>query len=138
MPCGVSGARTKRWRIALWRLVLVALCFASFELRTSLAVQRTLVDITDYIESEDLEQTGDCVKGCVRQVANAEARAWGEVDCELRVENLLDHTKDDVAGGALNVVHSCADADGNLIYQVGAESERGLGVPCINANYVRV
>lgn len=35
-----------------------------------------------------------------------------------RVQNLLDFTEDDVKGGSLNVVHSCSDEEGELMYQV--------------------
>lgn len=83
--------------------------------------------------SRDLGLTGDfvaaggsCEGGCVRTVVDAVAISLGEVDCDpplggLRVENLLDHTKEDVMGGALNVVHYCSDAEGELVYQARRE-----------------
>ena len=114
---GAAAAPARRtccWRTAKIATVMLAMC----EWRSSQAAQRTLMDITDHVEAEDLELSGNCGGGCVRQVVDAVAPALGEIDCELRVENLLDHTDQDVAGGSLNVVHSCSDADGNLLYQV--------------------
>ena len=118
-----AARRTCYWRTAKLATVMLAMC----ELRSCQAAQRTLLDITDYVEAEDLEQGGNCGDGCVRQVVDAVAPALGEIDCELRVENLLDHTDQDVAGGTLNVVHSCADADGNLMYQVRRVREERRG-----------
>lgn len=82
------------------------------------AAQRELIDVSDYVNIEDIEPAGACTSGCVRTVVEAVARVKGEIECDLRVQNLLDHTKDDVRGGALNVVHSCSDSEGNLAYQV--------------------
>lgn len=101
---------------------MLAMC----EWRSCQAAQRTLLDVTDHVEAEDVEQSGNCVGGCVRQVVDAVAPALGQIDCELRVENFLDHTDQDVAGGSLNVVHSCTDADGNLLYQVRRVREREI------------
>lgn len=119
---GAAGAPVRRtcWRTAKIATVMLAMC----EWRSCQAAQRTLLDITDHVEAEDVEQSGNCVGGCVRQVVDAVAPALGEIDCELRVQNLLDHTDQDVAGGNLNVVHSCTDADGNLLYQVRRVRER--------------
>lgn len=116
-----AARRTCCWRIAVKiATVMLAMC----KWRSCEAAQRTLMDITDHVEAEDLELSGNCGGGCVRQVVDAVAPALGEIDCELRVENLLDHTDQDVAGGSLNVVHSCSDADGNLLYQVRLVRER--------------
>lgn len=103
-------------------------CLTLLQIRSCWAGSRTyLLDVSDDIEVRDLELGGECENGCVRRVASAVARATGEIDCDLRVQNLLDHTKEDVAGGALNVVHSCSDAEENLMYQVG-EGEGREGV----------
>lgn len=103
-------------------------CLTLLQIQSCRAGSRTyLLDVSDDIEVRDLELGGECENGCVRRVASAVARATGEIDCDLRVQNLLDHTKEDVAGGALNVVHSCTDAEGKLMYQVG-EGEGGDGV----------
>lgn len=110
---GLEGS-ARRWRAARAITVLLAMC----ETRSCFAAQRILMDVTDVVTTEDLEQSGNCGSGCVRKVVDAVAPALGEIDCELRVENLLDHTDQDVAGGSLNVVHSCSDAEGNALYQV--------------------
>lgn len=87
------------------------------------AAIRTLFDTSDTISSQNLQSGGGCENGCVRRVVDAVARAYGDIKCELRVQNLLDHIQEDVTGGALNVVHSCLDADGNPRYQVGGVYE---------------
>eukprot|EP00903_Cladosiphon_okamuranus_P014756 g13673.t1 len=84
-------------------------------------ILRDLGLTADSVESEHIAQGGSCADGCVRTVVDAVAISLGEVDCDpesgLRVENLLDHTDEDVMGGALNVVHYCSDAEGELMYQ---------------------
>lgn len=123
MALGIPGPRISgRQLLSCRRIVQAATLAVVLASRNCLAVQRALADTTDFVESDDLEPGGSCENGCVRQVVDAVARASGQVDCELRVQNLLDHTRDDAVGGALNVVHSCTDADGNLRYQV---SEKG-------------
>lgn len=87
-----------------------------------LGVLRDLGLTADYVDSEHVAQGGSCETGCVRTVVDAVAISLGEVDCDLelgglRVENLLDHTDEDVKGGALTVVHYCSNADGDLLYQ---------------------
>lgn len=85
-----------------------------------LGTLRVLGDLNDTIGSDDLEPGAVCENGCVREVVNGVAVSLGEVDCELLVQNLLDHTNEDVSSGALNVVHSCTNADGDLLYEVCA------------------
>lgn len=79
---------------------------------------RHLGDASDSVSSQDLEAGGDCPNGCVRTVVNAQASVVGEIDCDLRVQNLLDHIDEDVVGGAMNVVHSCTNDAGDLLYEV--------------------
>lgn len=126
------GWRASRWH---WNALFLA-CLAVFQIQHCRAGSPVyLLDVTDDVEVRDLELGGQCESGCVRRVASAVARSAGEVDCDLRVQNLLDHTEEDVAGGALNVVHSCTDAEGNLMYQVGQREKgrRGDGKRVENA-----
>lgn len=104
-------------------MLTVATLLVSFirQLRTCSAALRELVDVTDDIQDLDWEVGGQCADGCVRQLVDAVASVSGEIDCDLRVQNLLDHTKEDVVGGMLNVVHSCMDSSGNAVYQVGVD-----------------
>lgn len=95
--------------------LLVVLCSTP---PACLGALRDLGCVTDTIESDDLGQGAVCENGCVREVTSGVAVSVGEVDCELLVQNLLDHTDGDVSGGALNVVHSCTNADGDLLYEV--------------------
>lgn len=87
-----------------------------------LGVLRDLGLTADAVDSDHVSPGGSCESGCVRTVVDAVAISLGEVDCGelggLRVENLLDHTDEDVMGGALNVVHYCSNAEGELMYQV--------------------
>lgn len=86
-----------------------------------LGILRDLGLTADAVGSEHVAQGGSCANGCVRTVVDAVAISLGEVDCDLgglRVENLLDHTDEDVMGGALNVVHYCSNVEGELMYQV--------------------
>lgn len=85
---------------------------------TCLGLLRHLGDTSDSVSALDFEAGGACEDGCVRTVVNAETPALGEVDCALRVQNLLDHYDGDVEGAALNVVHSCSNEDGELLYEV--------------------
>lgn len=87
-------------------------------MRACRAARVALLDVTDEVDAGDIERGGECEVGCVRRYS-AVAAASGEIDCDLRVLNMLDHTTNDVAGGALNVVHSCTDADGSPKYEVG-------------------
>ncbi|CAM9857841.1 unnamed protein product, partial [Scytosiphon promiscuus] len=84
---------------------------------TCLGVLRHLGDTNDSVSLSDLEAGGSCQDGCVRTVVNAQAQGVGEVDCALRVQNLLDHYDADVVGSALNVVHSCTNDEGDLLYE---------------------
>lgn len=96
-------------------LLVVLLCGAP---PTCLGALRAIGDFTDTISSDDLGTGAVCANGCVREVMSGVAVSIGEVDCDLQVQNLLDHTEGDVLGGALNVVHSCTNADGDLLYEV--------------------
>lgn len=96
-----------------------------------LGILRDLGLTVDSVDDQHLAQGGSCESGCVRTVVDSVAVSLGEVDCDLpvgglRVENLLDHVKEDVMGGALNVVHYCSNADGKLLYAV-----RDGGVGCL-------
>lgn len=102
-----------------WSLLArAAVLLVAFGAPGCLGVLRRLGSTSDAVVASDIEAGGPCEGGCVRTVVDAEVYAIGEVDCELRVENFLDHTDEDVVGGSLNVVHSCTNADGDLMYQV--------------------
>lgn len=77
-----------------------------------------LLDLDDVIREEDIQAGGSCVNGCVRRLSNAVAAVEGQGDCDLVVQNLLDHRDTDVRAGTLNIVHVCTGADGDLKYQV--------------------
>lgn len=96
-------------------LLVVLLCGAP---STCLGALRAIGDFTDTISSDDVGTGAACANGCVREVMSGVVVSVGEVDCDLQVQNLLDHTDGDVSGGALNVVHSCTNADGDLLYEV--------------------
>lgn len=110
-------------------VVRAAVLLVAFGAPACLGVLRRLGSTSDAVVAADIEAGGPCEGGCVRTVVDAEVYAAGEIDCELRVENLLDHTDEDVKGGSLNVVHSCTNADGDLMYQVRA-CERKEGRLC--------
>lgn len=138
MSCGMRFHQTPNHLVKVfgsscwWRLALLAMVTAILDLPSRSTAQRVLADISDHIFSDDLESGGNCVNGCVREVAiDSVAVADGEVFCdEIRVQNLLDFTAGDVRGGAINVVHSCTDAEGNIFYQVRGESYRIPWLPC--------
>lgn len=112
MGRGANGCqrRVSRWLLTVF--VFIVLCVRDT------ACQRLLLDTYDGIFMDDLDVGGACKNGCTREVVGAVAAVTGETDCELRVQNLLDHTQQDVQGGTLNVVHSCIDENQNLQYQV--------------------
>lgn len=127
LPCAVGwrgrssrsefGKRSRLPSPSLW----AAMCYLALCLCVQgVTSQRQLIDVNDIITAEDI--AGECANGCVRYLTRAVAGVTGETECDLRVQNLLDHTKNDVDGGTLNVVHACSDADGNLVYQVGCSA----------------
>lgn len=92
-----------------------------------LGVLRDLGLTADFVDSEHVARGGSCADGCVRTVVDAVAISLGEVPCDLgglRVENLLDHTTEDVLAGALTVVHYCSNSDGELMYQARETKEK--------------
>lgn len=109
--CCSRRVRELRWLITT--SVYLVLCMRHA------VCQRIILDTFDNISTEDLEVGGACVNGCTREVVKSVAAVWGETNCELRVQNLLDHIEQDVEGGTLNIVHSCFDQNQNLQYQVG-------------------
>ncbi|CAM9167327.1 unnamed protein product, partial [Ectocarpus sp. 8 AP-2014] len=115
-----------------WSLARAAVLLVAFGAPACLGVLRRLGSTSDAVVAADIEPGGPCEAGCVRTVVNAEVYAAGEVDCELRMENLLDHTDEDVLGGSLNVVHSCTNAAGDLLYQDQGEC---LYSVCVTAEW---
>ncbi|CAB1113376.1 unnamed protein product [Ectocarpus sp. CCAP 1310/34] len=135
-PCGpavrLGGSSSAAAAAFGWSIARAALLLVAFGAPACLGVLRRLGSTSDAIVAADIEPGGPCDAGCVRTVVNAEVYAAGEVDCELRVENLLDHTDEDVLGGSLNVVHSCTNAAGDLLYQDQGEC---LYSVCVTAEW---